>query len=160
MEYNGQCYALISGGCGTNKHQQGNECVCDAGYKPSGDTCVLDQCLANQYKSGTQCIDCPAHSTSSAGSTSINQCICENGYTKSGNHCVPKTQSGKIYRMGKDTGVSTYIVDATENISINSYNFYGPADNYKNFIECNEAIIIKNGATLINNGSLPSIKFL
>lgn len=42
-EYNGQCYALISGGCGTNKHQQGNECVCDDGYKPSGNTCVLNR---------------------------------------------------------------------------------------------------------------------
>ena len=51
---------------------------------------MLDDCLcnANFYKDGASCTSCPANSTSSQGSTSINDCVCNMGFVFIGGMCV------------------------------------------------------------------------
>jgi hypothetical protein len=47
-------------------------------------------CDINQYDSGVNtCLDCPAFSTSPAGSTSIQACVCSINYYKLNNICTP-----------------------------------------------------------------------
>lgn len=150
VEYQGECYALIVGGCGTNEMQQGNECVCKSGYDKIDGVCTLTACPAGTYLSGSNCVSCPANSTSPSGSTSADQCTCISGYKKAGYFCVPNTQSGKIYKMGHDTGSNIHTIDKTEHIEISSPNLLTDGKD----IENDAAIEILNGATLINNGTI------
>ena len=142
-EYNGQCYAAISGGCGTNKHQQGDTCVCDSGYTPSGETCILDQCPANQYKSGDTCKACPDNSSSPVGSTSADACVCNNGYSKSSaGVCVYDSQdqagAGSTFKLGVDTGYKVYT--NTDNLTVSASNKPG--------------LSVLNSGIVINKGNI------
>ena len=40
VEYQNACYATLT--CTTNERQQGNECVCDAGYEKANGVCFND----------------------------------------------------------------------------------------------------------------------
>ena len=87
--------------CNGHGKKKDGKCVCDAGW--SGDDCSVKttpptSCSAGKYLNNGKCVDCPANSTSQAGSTDVSECTCKPGYTKdqSGN-CVkpcPKDCSG------------------------------------------------------------------
>ncbi len=141
------CHLTLS--CDDNQHQQGDTCVCNPGYELQGGVCTFTSCPANQYKNGSECLSCPANSTSPAGSTNINQCICNSGYTKSAaNVCVSNQAniagSDYVYKLGTDTGYKVYNNNEDIDLSVTGV---GKTDG--------EGLLTAwEGGTIINNANI------
>ncbi|EKX31555.1 hypothetical protein GUITHDRAFT_149224 [Guillardia theta CCMP2712] len=104
-------------------------CTCVPGFHRLNEGSACEKCPSNTYKnvSGeTGCSPCPQHSTSPAGSVSIQECICGDRFTRFGDICsqceAGFTYNNITFECEKCSGQRTTV----EN-DVNLYQCYCPA---------------------------------
>lgn len=110
------CVNCPTGSTSTNYGtQELSQCICDIGYESINDVCqpcpagqygwsasVCTNCPAGKYQTGTgktsvsDCLSCPADSSSPAGSDALADCLCGAGYTGPNGGTCTQCAAGKF----------------------------------------------------------------
>eukprot|EP00456_Euglypha_rotunda_P037435 TRINITY_DN28764_c0_g3_i1.p1 TRINITY_DN28764_c0_g3~~TRINITY_DN28764_c0_g3_i1.p1 ORF type:complete len:135 (-),score=9.41 TRINITY_DN28764_c0_g3_i1:10-414(-) len=78
------------------------DCTCDVGYAKNGGVCDLIVCNADQWRNGSDCVDCTPLSHSPSNSTSEAACDCIVGYKKVQDLCELIVCMENLYLSGDD----------------------------------------------------------
>ncbi|MBQ6436216.1 hypothetical protein IJJ27_01485 [bacterium] len=141
-------------------------CPSNSSWNASGQVC---KCSANYYMQGdnANCQSCPEHSTSAAGSTSVNNCSCDKGYYLSDSSCAA-CPAGATTQGSGSTSISAcicgigYVADSgTDSCVIDTTNYSSTLDTYYDAANCSDPIAwmdqwtgCSSLATVINNESV------
>ena len=128
---------LLKGFCQTNSQYSGGQCVCDAGYIASGNSCITytQNCQLkyglNSYGDKQYCYCSAGYEWDAPQTTCIKSVICPLNSTKINNVCV--CNEGHIMRNNQ---CITYTEDCIQHFGQNVYGTKGNDDN--SFCNCNE----------------------